>query len=44
MQRLLALGNPKVGGVKANSVVYNAAVERVQKTKCYEDLVTRAKK
>jgi hypothetical protein len=44
MQRLLALGNPKVGGVKANSVVYNAVVERVQTTKFYEDLVARAKK
>jgi ABC-type nitrate/sulfonate/bicarbonate transport system substrate-binding protein len=44
MQRLLAMSNPKVRGVKVDSVVYNAVVERVQKTKFYEDLVARAKK
>jgi hypothetical protein len=44
MQRLLAMGNPKVAGVKIETVVYDAVVERVQKGKFYEDLVARAKK
>jgi len=44
MQRLLAMGNPKVAGVKIDSVVYDAVVDRVQKSKFYEDLVAHAKK
>lgn len=44
MQRLLSLTNPKVAGVKIADVVYEAVVERVQKSKFYKDLVTRAKK
>ena len=44
MQRLLAMTNPKVGGVKIESVVYEAVVERMQKSAFYEELVARAKK
>ena len=44
MQRLLAMTNPKVAGVKAEDVVYEAAVERVLKSTFYEELVNRAKR
>ena len=44
MQRLLAVTNPKVAGVKAEEVVYEAAVEVVQKSAFYEGLVKRAKR
>lgn len=44
MQRLLAVTNPKMKEVKAEDVVYQAAVERVQKSAFYEELVTRARK
>ena len=44
MQRLLAVTNPKVAGVKLEDVVYEAAVERVQKSAFYEELLSRAKK
>jgi hypothetical protein len=33
MQRLLAVTNPKVAGVKLEDVVYKAAVERVQRAR-----------
>jgi hypothetical protein len=41
MQRLLAVINPKVAGVKLEDVVYEAAVERVQKSAFYEELQAR---
>jgi len=44
MQRLLAMTNPKMSGVKVEDVVYDPAVERVQKSTFYEGLVNRAKK
>ncbi|MBI2358300.1 MAG: ABC transporter substrate-binding protein [Deltaproteobacteria bacterium] len=44
MQRLLAVTNPRVATVKAEDVVYDAAVDRVQKSAFYEELVTRTKK
>jgi len=44
MQRLLAVTNPRVAGVKLEDVVYEAAVERVQKSAFYEELLSRAKK
>ena len=44
MQRLLAVTNPKVAGVKAEEVVYEAAVEAVQKSAFYAELVNRGKR
>ncbi len=44
MQRLLAINNPRVAGVKPEEVVYAVPVERVQKSAFYESLVSRAKK
>ena len=44
MQRLLAVTNPKFAEVKLEDVVYEAAVERVQKSAFYEELVSAAKK
>ena len=44
MQRLLTATNPKVAGVKAEDVVYEAAVEVVQKSAFYEELLSRAKR
>lgn len=44
MQRLLAVTNPKVAGVKVEDVIYEAAVETVQKSLFYDGLVSRAKR
>jgi len=44
MQRLLAVTNPKVAGVKVEDVVYETPVEAVQKSAFYEELVNRAKR
>jgi len=44
MQRLLAVTNPKFAGVKLEDVVYEAAVECVQKSAFYEELLNPAKK
>ncbi len=44
MQRLLAIINPKVAGVKAEDVVYETAVEFIQKSAFYQELVNRAKR
>ena len=44
MQRLLAITNPKVAGVKAEDVVYDSAVDAVQKSAFYQELVNRAKR
>lgn len=44
MQRLLAVTNPKVAGVKVEDVVYDAVVDRMQKSAFYEELVKRARK
>ncbi len=44
MQRLLAVTNPKVAGVKIEDVVYDAVVDRMQKSSFYEELVKRARK
>ena len=44
MQRLLAVTNPKVAGVRAEDVVYETPVEVVQKSTFYEELVNRTKK
>ncbi len=44
MQRLLAINNPRVAGVKAEDVVYETPVERVQKSAFYQGLVSRAKR
>lgn len=44
MQRLLAVTNPKVAGVKVEEVVYEATVEAVQKSAFYQELVKRAKR
>ncbi len=44
MQRLLAMTNPKVAGVRAEDVVYETPVEVIQKSAFYEGLVNRAKR
>jgi ABC-type nitrate/sulfonate/bicarbonate transport system substrate-binding protein len=44
MQRLLAMTNPKVAGVKLEDVVYEAAVERIQQSAFYDELVSRSKR
>jgi ABC-type nitrate/sulfonate/bicarbonate transport system substrate-binding protein len=44
MQRLLAMTNPKVAGVKLEDVVYEAAVERIQQSAFYDELVNRSKR
>lgn len=44
MQRLLAVTKPKVAGVKLEDVVYEAAVERVQKSAFYKELLSAAEK
>lgn len=44
MQRLLAITNPKVAGVKVEDVVYDAPVDLLRKSPFYEELVNRAKK
>lgn len=44
MQRLLAMTNPKVAGVRAEDVVYEAAAESLQKSAFYKELVSRAKR
>ena len=44
MQRLLAVTNPKVAGVKVEDVVYDSAVDAVQKSVFYQELVNRAKR
>ena len=44
MQRLLAMTNPKVAGVKAEDVVYDSAVDAIQKSAFYQELVNRAKR
>ena len=42
--RLPAATNPKVAGAKLEDVVYEAAVERVQKSAFYENLLSQAEK
>ena len=44
MQRLLAMTNPKVAGVKLEDVVYETAVERIQQSAFYDELVNRSKR
>ena len=44
MQRLLSVTNPKVAGVKVEDVVYEAAVERIQQSAFYDELVNRSKR
>ena len=44
MQRLLVVTNPRVAAVKTEDVVYEAAVDRVQKSGFYEELVNRARR
>jgi ABC-type nitrate/sulfonate/bicarbonate transport system substrate-binding protein len=44
MQRLLAITNPRVAGVKAEDVVDEEAVQRMQKTSFYREILARAKK
>ena len=44
MQRLLAVSNPKVAGVKAEDVVDENPAQRVEKTSFYQDLVAHGKR
>ena len=44
MQRLLVMTNPKVAGLKAEDVVDEAAVQRLEKTAFYRDIVAQAKR
>ena len=44
MQRLLAITNPRVAGVKAEDVVDEEAVQRIQKTSFYREILAREKK
>lgn len=44
MQRLLAITNPKVTEIKAEEVVDEAAVQRVEKTSFYRELASAAKR
>jgi NitT/TauT family transport system substrate-binding protein len=44
MQRLLAVTNSKVAGVKSEDVIDEASVQRVEKTSFYRDLVAQAKR
>ncbi len=44
MQRLFAVTNPKVAGVKAEDVVDEGPVQRVERTSFYQELVAHAKR
>ncbi len=44
MQRLLAMTNPRVAGVKAEDVVDEEPVQRTQKTSFYREILAREKK
>ncbi|TAJ90149.1 hypothetical protein EPO44_15030 [bacterium] len=44
MQRLLAVTNPKVMGIKAEEVIDEAPVQRLEKTSFYRELVARQKR
>jgi ABC-type nitrate/sulfonate/bicarbonate transport system substrate-binding protein len=44
MQRLLALTNARVAGVKAEDVVDENPVQRMEKTSFYQELLTHTKK
>ena len=44
MHRLLAMTNPKMKSVKSEDVIDEGAVQRVEKTDFYRDLVARAKR
>ncbi len=44
MQRLLAMTNPRVAGVKAQDVVDDEPVQRAQKTSFYREILAREKK
>lgn len=44
MQRLLAMTNPRVAGVKAEDVVDEDSVQRIQKTSFYREILAREKK
>ena len=44
MQRLLATTNPRVAGIKAEDVVDEGPVQRLEKTSFYQDLLAHAKK
>ena len=44
MHRLLAMTNPKMKSVKSEDVIDESAVQRVEKTDFYRDLVARAKR
>ncbi len=44
MQRLLAVTNPKVMGIKAEEVIDDTPVQRVEKTSFYRELVSVVKK
>jgi hypothetical protein len=43
MQRLLSMTNPRVAGVKAEDVVDEEPVQRIQKTNFYREIVAREK-
>jgi NitT/TauT family transport system substrate-binding protein len=44
MQRLLAITNPRVAGVRAEDVVEEGPVQRLEKTSFYQDLLTHVRK
>jgi ABC-type nitrate/sulfonate/bicarbonate transport system substrate-binding protein len=44
MQRLVALTNPRVAGVKAEDVVDEVPVQRLERTTFYQELLTHSKK
>lgn len=44
MQRLLAVTNPKVTGIKAEEVIDEAPVQRLEKTSFYRELIARQKR
>ncbi len=44
MQRLLSITNPRVAGVKAEDVVDEETVQRIQKTSFYREILAREKK
>ncbi len=44
MQRLLAMTNPKVVGVKAEDVVDEGPVQHMERTNFYQELVAHTKR
>jgi len=43
MQRLLAMTNPKVAGIKVEDVIDNEPVHRLEKSPFYSEIVAQAK-